>query len=500
MRKKAAFLFLLKFIKIPLNLFLLYITATYFGVSLEKDIWLLAFATMSVLDAAVWGPINETFRSRFIFLKDEDSEEYAIKQTQSLLTYFLLFSLLLSTIILIFPKPLAYFIAPQYTNTQITFLVEMIYWTVPVLLLNQMMQIGISILNAYEIFYVAELSGFVSTIGNIILIYLFAENFGIYSLAIAYYISTLILIAFIIAFIFKSKIPLFYGSWNLQFLGFKSFFLFALPFFLPYFFGQINALVEKILAGKLDEGTISILDFSNRIPNMMYGIVISVITTLLVPILSKSYIRGEKEVFNNEFQNMFRLGILIIGFICVFVFANASAIVSILYGGGSISASDLLQIASVTLAYSFALFGVFSYVIFGMSLLSSKNEKMYAFLGMLTQIGVIALNFILYRLVNIYIFPLSILVSHLVFSYLMFRKYPYKSDLKLKMLKYITLIASILGFIYLVKLYIVIANPYFSIISFTALICSLFIVMAYLLNLEEKASIFTLIKNRKNKR
>lgn len=499
MRKKAAFLFLLKLIKIPLNLFLLSITAKYFGVSLSKDIWLLSFATMTVLDAAIWGPVNETFRSRFIFMKDEKSENFAIKQTQSLLTYFLLFSILLSFIITIFPLPVAKIIAPQYSTTELSALANMIYWTVPVLLLNQMMQIGVSILNAYEIFYVAEFSGFISTLGNILLIYLFADKFGIYSLAIAYYISTFLLILFIIIFIVRTKIPLFKKNWSVEFSGFKSFFLFAIPFFLPYFFGQINGLIEKVLAGKLAEGSISILDFSNRIPNMMYGIVISIITTLLVPILSKAYIRQERDLFTIEFQNMFRLGILVIGFIAVFVFANSVNIVNILYGSGSISAVDLALISNVTICYAFTLFGVFSYVIFGMSLLSSRKEKYYAFIGMLTQIGVIILNFIFYRILSVYIFPLSILLSHLVFSYFMYQKFPFKEKLKLNLIKYIFLILPIGVLIFILKYFFTIDNAYISVVFYTTVIVISFGVMAFVCNIEEKQLALNFLNNYRSK-
>lgn len=500
MRKKASLLFLLKLLKIPLNLFLLFLTAKYFGVSIEKDIWLLSFATMMVLDSAIWGPINETFRSRFIFIKDENSEKFAIRQTQSLLTYFLLFSILISVIVVILARIIAEFIAPQYNDIQIEFLIQMIYWTVPVLLLNQTMQIGISILNAYNIFYVGEISGFVSTVGNIILIYLFATKFGIFSLAVAYYIATILLILFIVFFIIKTKIPLFKKNWSIEFSGFKGFFLFAIPFFLPYFFGQINGLVEKILAGKLDAGTVSILDFSNRIPNMMFGIIISIITTLLVPILSKAFINKEKKIFNTEFQNMFRLGILVVGFIAVFVLANAESIVQILYGSGSISERDLALIANVSIFYSFTLFGVFSYIIFGMSLLSSKKEKNYAFLGMLTQIGVICLNFLFYRWLTVYIFPLSIFISHSIFAYLMYRQFPFKDSVELNMVKYLIIIVPIAGFVFVLKQYLIFINPYVSIIIFTSILTILFGLFAFLTNIEEKKTLFALMRRINSKK
>jgi len=450
MRRTAALLFILKFSKIPLNLFLLSLTAKYFGVSPEKDIWLLCFSAMTFIDAALWGPINETFRTKFIFIKEQENDGFAIKYTQSLLTYFVIFTLLLIFLIIQFPDLFIYIMGSSFSGASILLMKKMLLLVAPVLLFNQLMQIGTSILNAYDVFYVPEISGFLSTVLNIILLYLLVHDFGIYSLALSYYVSTFVLIGFIVFYIYKRKIPLFTGKWNFKFEGFKIFFLFAIPFFLPYFFGQINGIVEKILAGKLGVGVISSLDFANKVPSLMNGLIVSVMSSVLVPQLAKYFIRTEKENYNEEFRKMFQIGILMIGVLIAFIFGCSSSITDFLYNKGAISNEALREISILTILYSVSLLGIYCYVIFGMALLSSQQQKIYALLGMIAQILVMIINIISLQLKSIYIFPMSILVAHSIIGLIMYKRYPFYSTLRLSFIKYLILIIFLSCFMYVI--------------------------------------------------
>ena len=40
--------------------------ANFFGVSKEKDVWLVAYTLIISIDLAIWGPLNDIFRTKFI--------------------------------------------------------------------------------------------------------------------------------------------------------------------------------------------------------------------------------------------------------------------------------------------------------------------------------------------------------------------------------------------------------------------------------------------------
>ena len=152
------------------------LTAKYFGVSLDKDIWLLAISIVLFLDMAIWGPINETFRSKFIFLRGEIGEQEALQKTKSLLYFSFFISIGLVCFISIYPQFLANIIAPTYSGEQFDKLINMITIAAPILLLTQLSAIGTSILNAYESFFIPEITGFVTSIITLILLIFLAPH------------------------------------------------------------------------------------------------------------------------------------------------------------------------------------------------------------------------------------------------------------------------------------------------------------------------------------
>ncbi|RXM66931.1 hypothetical protein BOQ60_03090 [Chryseobacterium sp. CH1] len=274
------------------------------------------------------------------------------------------------------------------------------------------------------------------------------------------------------------------------------FFLFAIPFFLPYFFGQINTLLEKIFAAELGSGSVSILDFSNRVPMLLYSIVLSVVTTVVVPTLSKYYIRSEKDSFNSEFKKVFHLGILLIGLIIAFLMGAAPAVIDFLYNKGSIAHEQLKTISEMTVLYAVALIGLFSYILFGMSLLASEKQKIYALMGMLTQILVVALNFFCRPLLGIYTFPVSIAVAHVFFAFLMSKSYPFKKELKLGLLKYIVFTIVLCLIMYCAGKYIIINNSLLKMICMGALLCVSAFGLSVVLKMEEREIAINAIRSR----
>ena len=72
------------------------------------------------------------------------------------------------------------------------------------------------------------------------------------------------------------------------------FFYFALPFFFPYFFGQVNLLVEKVLSGSLGEGIVSAVDYGRKFSEVLFAVLSGVLITMLVPVLSEKHARRKK--------------------------------------------------------------------------------------------------------------------------------------------------------------------------------------------------------------
>ncbi len=421
MRKKASILFLLKSLKIPVYIVNLSLTAKYFGVSIERDSWILAFSAMILIDTALWGPINETFRAKFIFIKEKEGEKIALRKTRSLLFFVILFSFLISFVMMKFPELLSVVIAPKYSADELSVLNEIIVYTTSVLLVNQLMQIGISVLNAYDSFYIPEISGFITSLLTLVLIIWLAPIIGIYSLLIAYLIGAIILILFLVLHLRKQGVAIFDDFFNFRFKDFEEFFLFSLPMFAPLFLYQINTFIEKALSSTLGVGLVSVLDYGRKIPELFLTVFVSIITALLLPSLSRHYIRGEMEEFQISFTHIFNIGILFMTLLMGTMFVGGDVIIRFLYDKGQISDQMLGQILNLSQFYVVALLGSFVQIIFGISLIATDQNKLMGIIVAGGQVLMIVVNFVFLNHLEIYVFPASLFVINLIIGIVIYR-------------------------------------------------------------------------------
>ena len=73
-KKIASGLFVLRLFRMSLSMVSLILSAKFFGVSMERDMWVLVTAFIMTLGSALWGPVNETFRAKFIFISESDGK------------------------------------------------------------------------------------------------------------------------------------------------------------------------------------------------------------------------------------------------------------------------------------------------------------------------------------------------------------------------------------------------------------------------------------------
>ena len=150
-----------------------------------------------------------------------------------------------------------------------------------------------------------EIAAFITQLITIAILFIAVKYLGIYSLVVSTYVGLLVLLGLLVLFISKKKINLLQLS-KPSFKDFQLFFIYALPLFLPYLVGQVNIIYEKQLLSFLPTGAVSVLDFGKNFPDMLSGIMNSVIFTILSILYSLSIIG----VF---FYVLFGVGVLSMG-------------------------------------------------------------------------------------------------------------------------------------------------------------------------------------------
>ena len=242
-KKITSYLFVLRLFRMSLSMMSLILSAKFFGVSMEKDMWVLVTTFLLTVGTAIWGPINETFRAKFVFIKEQEGEAKAIMSTLSLVVCIVLITIILSLITeseikkeqpLCLHRLATWLSATSVAGEGLHLFSLLLVLMLPTLLINQLSSIGISILNAYNIYYLPEVIGVISSVVNVAIIFFLAPCFGIFSLAVSQYIALILLLLGVILFMEITVIPL-VGSIECSFTRFWCVFTFCTSIFLPLF-------------------------------------------------------------------------------------------------------------------------------------------------------------------------------------------------------------------------------------------------------------------------
>ena len=413
LKKISTYLFGLRLLRTGISVITLVLAAKFFGISIGRDAWILVSAFIATVNAAVWGPINETFRTKFIFIREQEGEQIALRKTSELLFLMIFVTILISVLLFVFRYPLVRIVAPSLALENSEVFVKMLFLLLPTFVITQMTTIGISVLNAYNYFYIPEIVGFFSGIANLVCIVFLAPIMGIYSLVVSQYVSIVLLLIVIMYYIKTRHIGIKIRFFKVKWDSIRPFVLFALPFFLPYFAGQCNGLLERSLANYLGDGVVSTLDYSRKFTDILQSVLSGILASVMVPVLALHFSKKHFEDFRNDLKQNIQV-VFIILFLSVPALTGASLpLCKFLYLRGDMTLPVVEEIAMITRLYGIAFVGVALYLLFGLALLAQDEGKKYALYGMVAQIGMIVINLLLFRYMGVYTFAISLFVTHM---------------------------------------------------------------------------------------
>lgn len=483
-KRTSSILFVLRMIRMLMSLITVTLTAKYFGVSVEKDAWLLVYTLLSSIVLLLWGPINETFRAKFIFIRESDGEELALRSASSLVSGIVLITLVVIAVLAVSAAPISKFSAVDLGASGIAWFMSLFLALLPTLLIDELNNISSSILNAYNIFYLPEIVGTITGVVYIGILIWIAPAIGIYSMVIGQYVSTIALTIVLLVFLRRNK--LFRAEWLLapRMALVKPFVWYALPFFFPYAIGQINNFSERWLAGILGVGNISILDYGRRFTVILQGVISGILTTVFVPVLAKAHINNDRNAFVSGIIEHLSVvyGIMLLA--VPLLFGAAQPLCDFLYHRGTVSAEDISRITLICRLYAAAFMLVMIYIVFGNVLLASNQGKLYAFWGVIAQVLVIAANFGLVKVFGLIVFPITLGLSHLIVGMIMWKKgNAWIGDIAKRLVKYNCVVIGLSATIYLVSQYLISPHPVLNLCISCAIIVALSVFLAPIIDL-----------------
>lgn len=342
-----------RFLKMFLGLVVLYLSVKYFGTTFQRDSWVLSIGLIGIILVFLYSPINDTFRTKYIVLKEKGDEKSAMKSVNSLMNLFSLSFLLIAVSLILFKDSIAHILAPGFDSSQCDFLSWMILSLIPYYILQQQGNILIALLNTYDSYFYPELISLLASVINILFIVFLSDLLGIYSLVVATTLNGLILVSFL-TIMLKRKVKYFrlisFEPLSLS----KPFVAFSIPMYMSTFCTQIYILVEKSTCTHFGEGAVSIFDYARQITNLPHVVFSSIVPIVMTPLLSRYFINGEEDSFSDELRRFIRLLLYFTVIVAVLMQTNGEQISYLLFSennGQFVSILAYLGISIVLLVF-----------------------------------------------------------------------------------------------------------------------------------------------------
>jgi len=412
-RKVSLIIFGLRGATLLIYVFILSASAKYFGLSLYKDIWVIAIAFVANVNYVFFYPVSDVFRIKYIQVEESESSRSALTKTGSLLLYYFIFMALICIAYQLWGK---FIINHLYFGDAAT--QQSYYYFVGLLLYSmfftQFISIGTGILNANHIYYVPEITFFFTSLCNLAIIYLATPYIGIYSLYAGEYFSLFALLTCILYFLKKNHLLPVFNLSSFSFQNAKPFILFGLPFYFPYIAAQASSLVEKSLLSRMGVGTISMLDYAQKFTFALKMVFTAIILTTIIPQLTKRFTKRETELYNTDFFNYLKFIFFILSFFVPILYVSSYEINYIFFKKGEVSLKDIENITSLTKLYAIAFIPICLYCYITPVMVSQMKNKLQAVLAVLLQLFIIGFNYFLCKIFKQSVFALSLGIFHLI--------------------------------------------------------------------------------------
>lgn len=183
---------------------------------------------------------------------------------------------------------------------------------------------------------------------------------------------------------------------------------------------QLNTMIDRTLASTLAEGSISALNYANKLNGFVIGLFIVSIVTVIYPILSKLSSSGNKDEFISSITKSINSVILLVLPISVGAIVLATPIVRLLFERGEFDARATSMTAIALIMYSIGMVAFGLRDILGKVFYSLQDTKTPMINGVLAMSINIVLNLILVRHLGIAGLALATSISAIICIFLLF--------------------------------------------------------------------------------
>ena len=374
-----------------------------YGASAFTDAYIISQNIPIVIFTSVAMALGTSYIPLFCDIREKSGDKEAIKFSNNLINIVVIFCSLLAIVCMIFTEPIVKIFAMGFEGETLKLAVEFTRILIIGIIFIGVNDVLMPFLQINQNYAVPGMLGIPYNI--VIIISIFASpKFGYKVLIYGTLLAILSKVLFQIPFA-KKKGYKYKAYVNVKDKNIKKLLLLVAPVFVGVAVNQVNGLVDKTLASTLVEGSISALNYANK----------------LYPLLSKLSAANNKEEFNNSIVKSINYVILLVIPISIGAMVLSTPIVKLLFERGAFDLRATQMTSSALFCYSIGIIGFGLRDILSRVFYSIQDTKTPMINGAIAMALNIVLNLILIKYIGHAGLALATSISALVCIVLLFR-------------------------------------------------------------------------------
>lgn len=479
--------------------------AAYFGASTVTDAFFVASIIPVLLFAAVGMAITSGIAPIYAEAKEKGKRE-ASNIISVLATLFITLSVFLTFVFYLVTPLMTKIIAPGFSIQQAELTNQLTMIMLPSFCFFVLSAIMTGILEYEKVFAPPAFIAIPQNLFVIITIIFLTKQYGIYGVAVATLFGAVS--QFFILYPFIKKYQVFYV--NFAFKTYQKQIFNTLKLFSPIIIAsgayQINAVVDRMVASRLPEGSVSALNYANKLMYLPLSILLLSLITVIFPAVVDSAVKRSIEFVQWVFK-----GISLITFaaipIAVVMLVESSILVELAFKRGAFDDTAAMMTKQAFFIYTFGMIFMALKEYLNRCFVALKETKVTMTCSILSVALNIILSVILAHFIGVGGIALATAIAMLFQTLLLFfslsRHVPIeknaKSTFKKSLGKLLILFAIVFMVSRLSAFILPVTNPILHLGLVTLITFAIFTTFALLLKSQEILGLIAILKRRKQK-
>jgi len=329
------------------------VIAAYYGATYQTDAYTMAVNIMGLSTAIISYGVATVIIPMYNHKRIQQSKEQADLFANNILWITSLFYVILSVLSIIFAPVLVKIFAPNFDAEVAALTVNILRITFIFATAMNITNYMMSIAKIYDKFAITVLSNYPFTILTVLFTIFFFKYIGIYALVIGY---TMFLIAQPLLLVLSvRKVFTFKAVLNFKNGDLRDVIKLSLPVYLSVAVWEINAVIDRVLASGLPEGSISAMNYAGILRSLPDGTITMSVITVMFPLLSQY--AAQKDFINLKAAAMKAVSLLVLTLLPIISVSvyYAGEITKIVYERGAFTSSITALTANIFIFYIISL-------------------------------------------------------------------------------------------------------------------------------------------------